>query len=647
MKFKLISLLKNFSYLTICVLFFYTHSISSELFTDGYNEDGDLVLHFNAQRSFRPLEIPAYVSQKIQNATHTYVVVVGWDCEAKVDDMYESATIKYKLGLIYYILPSIWIIDGVKRSLNSKDKARVLRECHEDTEKIRKALYKIQRTSVEHSRVKRRLDELKNEVNIHENYYTNTKADQRQEEQIKRNLQGLQTALTDLLEYQDRFDSFLPKIRHYLSKNQVDTIDEWIHLFQNFNTDNENNNEIFKHFLSELKSFRSATFKDKNKILNELNSFFTEDPDDLVKLSDEDKNKINSLQEDLFEFYRIVDQLIDLEYPIRQSIKYWASFNEAAKEWAQFFHTLQKQTYYSIVEYSIKYFFKTIEVPNEIKEIINSNPEPALHQIEQLLNFIQSKENSNYISSYLNNLYSSYASSHFGHIYLNSRTENHLFHKALSSYYRFQSFLLKIKELFYNIGIGNSTQTAQGTVTHLALKRHSKVNSEPSVMNIINYRDLQLKLLTEKNIHKRINRSIDEVIELFDQMKVKVDNNYKKSSSHKIFKIIETMIDQHQNRSRTLSNRATQLYGKIQKLKNEIKNNQEDLFEVWTEHLDIKDKSSLDFIESVPAFSFSFMLHLLPEWLLNDEQIEWMRRQDAYRRSWNQMREARRRAHGR
>ena len=620
-KLKLISLLKNLLYLTICVAFFYTYPISSELVTDAYDEEGDLLLYFHAQRSFQPLDIVLYISEKGQDGIHPYVVLIVWDCEKRVDDMYG------------------WF-DSI---FFSNEKARVLRECKEDTESIRQALYDLQGISAEHSLVKRRLDELKNEVNIHMNHIRNVKEDLKSERLTHDSLYNLKVSLISLLDYQNQSNNFLIKIRNYLSQNQMDTIDQWIHFFQNFHEDNE----IFENILSELKLFQSTTTGDRDKILNALNSFFIEDSNSFLNLSDEDKSKINSLQDDLFEAYKIMDRVINLEYLIEQSIENWtlddvqshfSDFEKSAKNWFELSYTLRKQQYYSIMKSTLEIFFqnKMTEVPNEIKEIISNNSEPELHQIEQLVDFIQSKESSNYISSYLNSLYSSYASSYFRYV---SLSNSPLYDEILLHIHRFQNFLLKIKYLF-------NIDEIQRNIHNQDIEKPLTLNTDDNesyLMNIINNMKLLFRLLSTQNIHYRINKSIDEVIELFAQMEVKVNDNYKKSSSYKLFEAINAMVDHHGYRLSVFNERFIRLNYEIKNLKDEIKNNQEDLLEVWG----IKDKTQLDFTESIPAFSFSFMLYPLPVWALSDEEIEWMRRQDAFIRAFNRMRETGRRAYGR
>jgi len=86
--FSLLKLLKNPLYL-IVLAFFHTSPISSELIYDGYNKNGDLLLYFNAQRSFHPGEISFHIGGKnLKNGIHLYVVLVVWDCEKRVDDIY-------------------------------------------------------------------------------------------------------------------------------------------------------------------------------------------------------------------------------------------------------------------------------------------------------------------------------------------------------------------------------------------------------------------------------------------------------------------------------------------------------------------------------------------------------------------------------
>jgi len=201
-------------------------------------EDNVLVILYNAQHSLHLLEIVDFIHEKkktIHKVIYPHVALFVWDCEKRIDNIYD-----------------FW--DSKSR------KNRALRECNEDTEKMRAAMYKLQKTVSAHSRIKTRLDQLRQEVQANQSAYANNAADLQYEITVYNNSKRLQTALDFFIKHQNQSWRLLKKFKEYLSENPNKKIETLISHFQpDLTFIKPDNIPIVKTFLSSLKFLYSQS----------------------------------------------------------------------------------------------------------------------------------------------------------------------------------------------------------------------------------------------------------------------------------------------------------------------------------------------------------------------------------------------------
>ena len=132
-------------------------------------------------------------------------------------------------------------------------------------------MYKLQRTVSAHSRIKTRLDQLKQKVQANQSAYANNAADLKYELTVAHNLERLQRTLDIFIKHHDQSRRFLKKFKTYLSENPDEKIENLVSSFQPkliFIKE-----DIVKAFLSSLKFLYSQSRVNTDNLFKQIDDW--------------------------------------------------------------------------------------------------------------------------------------------------------------------------------------------------------------------------------------------------------------------------------------------------------------------------------------------------------------------------------------